>query len=141
MVTVVAVYFAMGSNWVYQRRAFMAQQQAFQERLATDTYWTIRWRCELPKGEPRTARVMRYLYGEERIDEPVQVIFVPGDDTPARLAAANRQDIDWAKQMFPEADKLMVEFAYPKVRPADTSQTARVAPSNDAVKLSDRVHP
>jgi hypothetical protein len=134
LVTVVAVYFALGSNWVYQRRAFMAEQQAFKVRLATDAYWTIRWRCELPKGEPRTARVMRYLYGEERIDEPVQVIFVPGDDAPARLAAANRQAIDWAKQMFPEAEKLTVEFAYPKGAKVAESQTAHAS-------LGDRILP
>jgi hypothetical protein len=129
LVTAVAIYFAFGSNWVYQRRAFMAQQQAFRERLATDTYWRIRWRCELPQGEPRTARLMRYLYGEDQIDEPVQVIFVPGDDQPANLAAANRQMIDWAKKMFPEAERLMVEFAYPKVRPAQ-AQTAQAAARN-----------
>jgi hypothetical protein len=110
---------------VYQRRAFMAQQQAFKERLATDAYWTIRWRCELPKGEPRTSRLMRRLYGEEQIDEPEQVIFVPGDDTPVNLAAANREIIDWAKKMFPEADRLMVVFSYPNVRPADDAQTAQ----------------
>ena len=110
-----------------QRRAFIAQQQAFNDRLATDTYWTIRWRCELPEGEPRTSRLMRWLYREDQIDEPVQVIFVPGDDTPANLAAANRQAIDWAKKMFPEADSLRVEFAYPKVGPAATRQPKQTA--------------
>ena len=94
-----------------------------------------------PEGEPRTSRLMRWLYGESQVDQPLQVIFVPGDDTPANLAAANRQAIDWAKKMFPEADSLRVEFAYPKAAGQVDAQTARASSNNDAVKLSDRFYP
>jgi hypothetical protein len=128
LVTVAALFFGRQANWIQHRRQFVGEHRNAREQTGTEAFWIIKFTCEQRGEESWLDRWTRKLFGEPEHNRPQQVIFVAGEAAAAKLASDNRLAIERTKSLFPEADRVNVEFAYPKaVEPSSAALVQQAA--------------